>query len=211
MSGRPCLRGCGAYRRVARPRGRDAGGATSARLFRFRNRRRIGWTETGVASWYGVPYDGRRASSGEIFDMRQLTAAHRTLPFNTWLEVSNLENGKTGGRARSPIADRSSSGRIIDLSIAAAGKIDMARSGTARVRLKVIRAPYAVQMGAFSDQARADAFRKTLSYPEARVIQDQALWRVVVGSEMTKDAAEALATEIRKSGSEALVVRDAGK
>lgn len=177
---------------------------------------RIGWTQTGVASWYGVPYDGRRASSGEVFDMRKLTAAHRTLPFDTWLEVSNLENGKS---VNVRINDRGPfvGGRIIDLSLAAAGEIDMVRSGTARVRLTVIRAPkntsdpYAVQMGAFSDRARAEAFRKTLSYPEARVIGDQTLWRVVVGNAMTREAAETLAAQIRESGSEALVVREAGK
>jgi rare lipoprotein A len=174
---------------------------------------RIGWTQTGVASWYGVPYDGRHASSGEIFDMRKLTAAHRTLPFDTWLEVSNLENGKS---VTVRINDRGPfvGGRIIDLSLAAAGEIDMVRSGTARVRLKVIRAPqpeYAVQVGAFSDRARADAFRKTLALPEARVIQEQTLWRVVVGKEMTRDAAEALAVQIRQSGREALVVKDANQ
>jgi rare lipoprotein A len=105
-------------------------------------------------------------------------------------------------------------GRIIDLSLAAAGEIDMVRSGTAHVRLKVIRAPhpeYIVQVGAFSDRARADAFCKTLSFPEARVVlektQDQTVWRVVVGREMTRDAAEALAAQIRKSGGEALVVK----
>jgi rare lipoprotein A len=108
-------------------------------------------------------------------------------------------------------------GRIIDLSLAAAGEIDMVRSGTARVRLKVIHAPrnlsaqYAVQVGAFSDRARADAFRKTLGFPEARVIQGPALWRVVVGRELTRDGAEALAVQIRESGREALVVSDAGQ
>ncbi len=145
--------------------------------------------------------------------MRKLTAAHRTLPFDTWLEVSNLENGKSVNvriNDRGPFAG----GRIIDLSLAAAGEIDMVRSGTARVRLKVIRAPqpeYAVQTGVFSNRARADAFLKTLSFPEAHLVQDQNRWRVVVGSEMTKDAAEALAVQIRKSGGEAMVVRDAGK
>ncbi len=148
--------------------------------------------------------------------MRKLTAAHRTLPFDTWLEVSNLENGKSVNvrvNDRGPFVD----GRIIDLSLAAAGEIDMVRSGTARVRLKVIRAPknssdqYAVQMGAFSDRARADAFTKTLAFPDARVIQEQTLWLVVVGRELTRDAAEALAVRIRESGREALVVRDANQ
>jgi rare lipoprotein A len=100
----------------------------------------LGWTETGIASWYGIPYDGRRASSGEIFDMHALTAAHRTLPFNTWLEVTNLQNGRT---VDVRITDRGPfvGGRIIDLSMGAAEKIDMVRIGIVKVRLKVIKAP----------------------------------------------------------------------
>jgi rare lipoprotein A len=103
---------------------------------------KIGSTETGVASWYGVPYDGRRAASGEVYDMRQLTAAHRTLPFQTWVEVTNLSNGK---QVAVRINDRGPfvKGRIVDLSQAAANDIDMLRSGTTRVRLKVIRPPSA--------------------------------------------------------------------
>src|SRR5579863_1566461 len=101
---------------------------------------RIGSTETGVASWYGVPYDGRRAASGEVYDMRQLTAAHRSLPFQTWVEVTNLSNGK---QVDVRINDRGPfvKGRIVDLSQAAARDIDMLRAGTARVRLKVIPPP----------------------------------------------------------------------
>src|SRR6516162_8939517 len=53
------------------------------------------YTETGIATWYGYPYHGRRAASGEIYDMEQMTAAHRTLPFNTRVRVFNLENGRT--------------------------------------------------------------------------------------------------------------------
>src|SRR5687768_11714060 len=56
---------------------------------------RIGATEQGIASWYGNPYHGRRAANGEIYDMEKLTAAHRTLPFGTWLRVKNLSNEKT--------------------------------------------------------------------------------------------------------------------
>src|SRR6185295_5258616 len=101
---------------------------------------RVGSTETGVASWYGVPYDGRRAASGEVYDMRQLTAAHRSLPFQTWVEVTNLSNGK---QVDVRINDRGPfvKGRILDLSQAAAREIDMLRAGTARVRVKVIAPP----------------------------------------------------------------------
>jgi rare lipoprotein A len=102
----------------------------------------MGWTESGVASWYGVPYDGRRTSSGEVFDMRAMTAAHRTLPFNTWLEVTNLKNGK---QVEVRVTDRGPfvKGRIIDLSMGAAQRIDMLRDGIVQVRLKVIKAPAA--------------------------------------------------------------------
>jgi rare lipoprotein A len=100
----------------------------------------IGWTETGVASWYGPGYDGRRTASGEVFDMHALTAAHRKLPFNTWLEVTNLKNGE---QVEVRITDRGpfKDGRIIDLSKGAAERIDMVRDGIVRVRLKVIPAP----------------------------------------------------------------------
>lgn len=101
---------------------------------------RIGSTETGIASWYGVPYNGRPTASGEIFDMEKLTAAHRALPFETWVEITNLSNGK---QVDVRITDRGPfvHGRIIDLSVGAARQIDMVRAGTARVRLKVIQAP----------------------------------------------------------------------
>ena len=100
----------------------------------------IGWTQTGIASWYGVPYDGRYTSSGEVFDMRAFTAAHRTLPFNTWLEVTNLRNGKMVDvrvNDRGPFVD----GRVIDLSMGAAQQLDMVREGIQKVRLKVIKPP----------------------------------------------------------------------
>jgi rare lipoprotein A len=101
---------------------------------------RIGTKEKGEASWYGEPYNGRRAASGEIFDMEQLTAAHRTLPFQTWVEVTNLDNGKHVDVRiidRGPFVD----GRIIDLSRGAAREIDLLRTGVAKVELRVIEAP----------------------------------------------------------------------
>ena len=100
----------------------------------------IGQTETGIASWYGVPYHGRHSANGEVYDMEKLTAALRTLPFDTWVEVTNLANQK---RVDVRITDRGPfvNGRIIDLSRAAARQIDMVGPGTVRVRLKVIRKP----------------------------------------------------------------------
>jgi rare lipoprotein A len=98
----------------------------------------IGETETGIASWYGVPYNGRRSANGEVYDMEKLTAAHRSLPFDTWVEVTNLANRK---HVDVRITDRGPfvKGRIIDLSLAAAREIDMVAAGTVRVKIKVIR------------------------------------------------------------------------
>src|ERR1051326_8900068 len=63
----------------------------------------VGQTETGLAIWYGPPYHGRQAANGEIYDMEKLTAAHRTLPFGTWVRVENKTNGKT---VKARITDR---------------------------------------------------------------------------------------------------------
>jgi rare lipoprotein A (peptidoglycan hydrolase) len=91
----------------------------------------------GVASWYGPGFAGKLTANGEIFDPSELTAAHRTLPFNTHLRVTNLANGRS---VTVRINDRGpfSGGRIIDLSRAAAEQIGMIGSGTARVRLEPV-------------------------------------------------------------------------
>jgi len=125
-----------------------------------------GTTETGVASWYGVPYHGRQTSSGEIYDMHALTAAHRYLPFQTWVEVENLANGK---RVDVRINDRGPfvHNRIIDLSQTAAKEIDMLGPGTARVRLTVIAPP--AGSPAIYQTAAASAAGGTKSAPAAKV------------------------------------------
>ena len=101
---------------------------------------RVGSTESGIASWYGYPYHGRRAANGEIYDMEQLTAAHRTLPFETWVEVENLSNGK---HVSVRITDRGPfiEGRIIDLSRAAAREIGLLGPGITDVRIRVVDPP----------------------------------------------------------------------
>lgn len=97
-----------------------------------------GYTEEGVASWYGHPYHGRKTSNGETYNMNELTAAHQTLPFGVWVEVKNKKNNQT---VTVRINDRGPfvGGRIIDLSKAAAGQIDMIRTGVAPVKIKVVR------------------------------------------------------------------------
>jgi rare lipoprotein A len=180
-----------------------------------------GATETGVASWYGHPYHGRASASGEIYDMEKLTAAHRTLPFDTWVRVFDLDTQKSVDVRiidRGPFVD----GRIIDLSHAAARAIDMIGPGTARVRIEVIRLPesvppamFAVQIGAFRDRERAERLRSEMQtrYGVARVVPrqgDPVLWRVLVGSESSQEGANALSGRIRQENGEkipAFIVR----
>lgn len=96
-----------------------------------------GYKQRGVASWYGTKFHNRRTSSGETYDMFKMTAAHKTLPLPTYAKVTNLDNGKqiiVKINDRGPFAK----GRIIDLSYAAAHKLDMAQQGTARVEVEAL-------------------------------------------------------------------------
>lgn len=92
-------------------------------------------TESGYASYYADKYDGRKTSNGEIFRQRKLTAAHKTLPFGTKVKVTNLSNGKT---VKVRINDRGPfiEGRIIDLSKAAAKKVNMISAGVTKVKIR---------------------------------------------------------------------------
>ena len=99
-----------------------------------------GYRERGVASWYGHPFHGRPTSSGERYDMDEMTAAHTTLPLPTWVEVTNLDNGKrviVKVNDRGPFVDK----RLIDLSRAAASALDIVRAGTARVEVRALDGP----------------------------------------------------------------------
>src|ERR1035441_9616706 len=179
-----------------------------------------GYTETGLASWYGHPYHGRAASDGEIYDMETLVAAHRTLPFNAWVRVVNLTNSKSVDVRiidRGPFVD----GRIIDLSHLAAPNNHLIGPGVAQVRIEVIRMPetlppalFAVQVGAFRDRSNAERIRARMAdrYGSARLVRragNPDMWRVLVGSENTEDGANALAGRIRSEFNEtnAFVVR----
>lgn len=177
--------------------------------------RPLGWVEMGVASWYGHPYHGRRAASGEIYDMESMTAAHKTLPFGTWVRVKNLANDKTVDLR---ITDRGPfiKGRIIDLSRAGAEAIELIGPGVGKVRLEVINPPqdfavgqYVVQVGVFGDRANAERLRSQMekSFGRARLVERPASatqWRVLVGNAMAEKEAEALASRI---GAGAFVVR----
>ena len=179
----------------------------------------VGSTEQGVASWYGIPYNGRPAADGEIYNMETLVAAHRTMPFNTWLRVTNLANGES---VDVRVIDRGPfvHGRIIDLSKAAARQIGLLGPGVGRVRIEVVSAPlenpavelYAVQAGAFASQQNAERLRAEYAqrFGSAQLAVKQGatpLWRVLVGREHSTAAAQAIAATLISEHRNAFVVR----
>ena len=125
-----------------------------------------GYAEEGNASWYGVPFHGRRAANGETYDMYKLTAAHRTLPFETLVRVTNLLNNNSAIvriTDRGPFVDN----RIIDLSLGAARELDMVAAGIAPVRIEVLSSDidpttgfFTVQVGAFLERANAERLER---------------------------------------------------
>lgn len=154
-----------------------------------------GWRQTGVASWYGEPFHGRTTASGERYDQEGLTAAHRTLPFGTWVRVRHLGNGRT---VRVRITDRGPfvDGRIIDLSRAAARSLRMIGSGTARVRVTVVEYSgcHAVQVASFSDREQALQRRRELEEDGAPVFLESGpagTTRVLLGPYPDRRTAEA--------------------
>ncbi len=147
----------------------------------FRPMRQVapGWTERGIASWYGRPFHGRPTASGEIYDMDRLSCAHKTLPLGTVVRVTNLSNHR---QLDLRVNDRGPyvHGRIVDCSRAAARRLGFLEAGTAPVRIEVVRAgggesptyrearkggghyAYTLQLGAFTDPARARALARRL-------------------------------------------------
>jgi rare lipoprotein A len=176
--------------------------------------------EEGIASWYGRPYHGRPTASGEIYNMYDMTAAHRTLPFGTRVNVHDLENGHEVTvriNDRGPFVD----GRIIDLSYAAAQAMQM--PSIAQVRLEIlglgegglVPGIFAVQVGAFRDQSNAERLKVRIESQFGPVIiqdfdrGDGLFYRVRVGRESTEDAARSLAESLRRANlaTETFIVR----
>jgi rare lipoprotein A len=155
--------------------------------------------------------------------METLVAAHRTLPFQTWVRVVNLSNNQS---VDVRIIDRGPfiEGRIIDLSHKAALAIGMIVSGTTQVRVEVIEPPpvvaisppalFAVQVGAFRDRSNAERVRASMAaqYGAARLLErpeNPGVWRVIVGSGGSQASASALAAQIQSDSGEknAFVIR----
>jgi rare lipoprotein A len=189
--------------------------------------------ESGVASWYGPGFQGRRTANGEKYNMYDLTAAHPTLPFGTRLAV---RNARTGKMVVVRVNDRGpfKKSRILDLSYAAAKEVGVFGPGTAYVELypapagrrNETAAPtpvaifagltpdqgppprYTVQVGAFGDAARAVELHREISriYPEVFVHSDGTWNRVQVGLFTDRDQAESLRRELAVMGMSSVVV-----
>jgi len=176
----------------------------------------IGFTQEGYASWYGTKFHGYHTSNGEVYDMYAMTGAHKTLPLPSFVRVTNLDNGK---QVVVRINDRGPfhQGRIIDLSYAAAYKLDMLKQGTARVKLEVVTAPQKetvlapikaknpifIQVVASSDKERATAAAKhyaAMANSSYQLVFDQGLYKVQLGPVADELKAETMIEQLKKQG-----------
>ena len=156
----------------------------------------VGYSEEGIASWYGDDFHGKKTANGEVYDMYSMTAAHKLLPFNTKLKVTNLSNGKSivvRVNDRGPFVEK----RIIDLTHTGASSLGMMGPGTARVRVESVGAvagltqggdmkgTFYIQIGAFGQRENAKrlAERVKSSGKNSRHYYAEAVsfWRVQVG------------------------------
>lgn len=171
--------------------------------------------QVGIASWYGPKFHGRRTASGEVFNMHQLTAAHRTLPLGSWVQVTNLENDRS---IQVRVNDRGPfvRGRIIDVSYAAARALGMVRQGVARVQVwplraspsRLIRAPraYTLQAGSFLERRNAVELKTRLdalssgSYISKISSGGETFYRVRLGRYTSREAARRAAMQVAAYG-----------
>jgi rare lipoprotein A len=180
-----------------------------------------GAEEVGFASWYGAPHHGRRTASGEVYDMYQLTAAHRTLPFGTRLLVTNRDTSQSAEvrvNDRGPFVE----GRILDVSYAAARQLGAVGPGVIPVRVRVIALPgskaftssgggggFTVQAGSFTSRARAEALRDAIGGSAAiaeATVAGQVLYRVRIGAYADRAEANATAQSLVARGFPAIIV-----
>jgi rare lipoprotein A len=176
-------------------------------------------SEVGMATWYR-DYKGRKQADGDPLDDRAMTAANRTLPLGSLVVVTNLKTGQSGAMH---ITDRGPfiAGRIVDLSIASAKAVGVYRDGIDRVRMDVYRTPkpiwtggrWCVQIGAFTSEGRAEAFKKKLirKYPRATVIDFAAekheYWVRITPHDDDRGLSEYLARHLRPSEGVAFLTR----
>jgi rare lipoprotein A len=177
------------------------------------------YSEVGMASWYGPPYNLRRGANGEVYDQNAISAAHRTLPMGSLIRVTNLQTGQT---AIMRITDRGPfvPDRVIDLSVGAAKAVGVWRPGTARVRIDVYEAPkpiaqggrWCVQIGAFSHEHEAKKLEEHLErkYQTANVIEftgPTGHWVRIRPANDDRGRADEIARELSPKEGEAYLVR----
>jgi rare lipoprotein A len=179
---------------------------------------KVMYREVGWASWYGPGFQNRKGANGEVFDTNKMTAAHRTLPLNSIVRVTDL---KTNESVIVRITDRGPfvGDRILDLSRAAARKLSVFQRGTALVRLEVLETPapiasggrWCVQIGAFPDHEQAAKLKQKLTrrYHTAKVLQFSSPmggdWLRVLVANDDKKRAEELIHETRTDAAKFLV------
>ena len=161
------------------------------------------YREKGVASWYGTKFNGRATSSGELYDICQFTAAHKTLPLPSYVRVTNLDNGRSlivRVNDRGPFHD----GRVMDLSYAAAVRLGVDRSGTARVQLESVGPGAAAPGVSASTDPETEARTPTvhLSEPASSIPGDDVT--VQIGSFGERENAKRLSDRLEKAGIEAV-------
>ncbi|QYJ96835.1 septal ring lytic transglycosylase RlpA family protein [Shewanella alkalitolerans] len=176
-----------------------------------------GYQKTGIASWYGAKFHGHLTSNGETYDMYSMSAAHKTLPLPSYVKVTNLANDKSvvvRVNDRGPFHDN----RIIDLSYAAAHRLDMLKTGTAKVQLEVIYIEnpesvalaalqetklHYVQVIASSDKGRIDHLAQTLAdqyQVQTRIQQSGNLYRLQLGPIGRQQIAAELHQTLQQNG-----------
>jgi rare lipoprotein A len=176
-------------------------------------------TQTGLATWYSAPYKGRRSANGQVFDDEAMTAAHRTLPMGTLIQVTNLE---TGQQAAMRITDRGPfvEGRILDMTMAAAKATGIYRAGLAQVRIDVYETPksintggrWCVQIGAFHSERAAMELKEQLlrTYADSNVIEfagEDSYWVRIRPEGDSRAMAEYIARHVQPSEGEAFLTR----
>jgi len=154
----------------------------------------VGYQETGMASWYGRKFHGHLTSNGEIYDMFQYSAAHKSLPIPSFARVTNLSNGKSvvvRVNDRGPFHES----RIIDLSYAAAARLDYAANGTARVRVESLT-PWLNTPPILVDESVDPIDQEAIAAERQRIEADQGEEFLQVGAFSNRDSAENLRDSI---------------
>jgi len=170
-----------------------------------------GFVEKGIASWYGADFHGEKTSNGEIYNMHGMTAAHKRLPIPSYVKVTNLKNKRS---VILRINDRGPfhADRVIDLSYAAAQKLDIHQVGTEQVKIEAIKTPRKesvyLQLGVFSNPVYAQLLQKKVAQHKmpAPVIKEITLssgkagYRVQLGPVFSKDKVEEFNQKLEKMG-----------